>query len=145
MTIRFGSFPTRFASWVVGAASTLPVLSACAQTAPPVAAPTSEPVASTKDVMPSGTYTNPVLDADRPDPDVLRVGNTFYMLHTMGGVPAWPLYTSSDLTHWQFTKHLLTRNSSRWKQIRSHLHSGQQHQQQVVHRYGFRRQSGRPL
>ncbi|BCM89412.1 xylan 1,3-beta-xylosidase [Abditibacteriota bacterium] len=118
MTIRFGSFSPRLASWVVGSACVLPALSACTQTPPDDATPppASVPVvAKATAVAPAGSYTNPVLDADRPDPGVLRVGNTFYMLHTMGGVPAWPLYTSSDLTHWQFSKHLLTpENRPAW-------------------------------
>ncbi len=122
MTIRFGSFSMRFSSFLMGAIGLLPALSSCTQTQtpPPDAASAPAPstpasVAPTKEVAPAGTYINPVLDADRPDPCVLRVGNTFYMLHTMGGVPAWPLYTSSDLTHWQFTKHLLTpENRPAW-------------------------------
>ncbi|RYX81791.1 hypothetical protein EON83_22285 [bacterium] len=116
MTIRIGLVPMRLASFFVGSIGMLPALSACTQTAPPVAAPVPDPATPVKEAAPAAdTYTNPVLDADRPDPGLLRVGNTFYMLHTMGGVPAWPLYTSSDLTHWQFTKHLLTpENRPAW-------------------------------
>ncbi|HYJ64174.1 MAG TPA: family 43 glycosylhydrolase, partial [Parafilimonas sp.] len=29
-----------------------------------------------------GTYTNPLISADFPDPDVIRVGDTYYMVST---------------------------------------------------------------
>ncbi|HXS57573.1 MAG TPA: family 43 glycosylhydrolase, partial [Hanamia sp.] len=29
-----------------------------------------------------GTYTNPIISADFPDPDVIRVGDTYYMVTT---------------------------------------------------------------
>ncbi len=29
-----------------------------------------------------GTYTNPVIPADFPDPEVIRVGDTYYMVST---------------------------------------------------------------
>ena len=97
----------RSARVAVGASFALSALSACAQTSAPVA-PVAPPPLVEKRPVAANTYTNPVLDADRPDPCVLRVGDTFYMMHTMGGVPAWPLYTSTDLTHWEFKTHLLT-------------------------------------
>lgn len=30
----------------------------------------------------NGTYNNPVLDADYPDPDICRAGSDFYMIST---------------------------------------------------------------
>ena len=30
----------------------------------------------------NGTYTNPLISADFPDPDVIRVGDTYYMVTT---------------------------------------------------------------
>jgi beta-xylosidase len=30
----------------------------------------------------NGTYTNPIISSDFPDPDVIRVGDTYYMVNT---------------------------------------------------------------
>jgi len=50
-----------------------------------------------------GTYTNPVIAADFPDPDVLLVDSTYYMVNTtMFVFPGVTLLTSHDLVNWQF-------------------------------------------
>lgn len=49
-----------------------------------------------------GTYKNPFLWGDWPDPDVIRVGDDFYMVSTsMHYVPGCPIITSKDLVNWQ--------------------------------------------
>lgn len=45
---------------------------------------------------------NPVIDADAPDPTVIRVGRTYYAAATSGNRPqAYKRYKSTDLQHWQ--------------------------------------------
>jgi len=39
-----------------------------------------------------GTYTNPVIAADFPDPDVIRVGDTYYMVSTTMFCISWRSY-----------------------------------------------------
>lgn len=49
-----------------------------------------------------GTFANPVLYVDVPDPDVIRVGDNFYMVSTtMHFSPGCPIMKSSDLVNWQ--------------------------------------------
>ncbi len=49
-----------------------------------------------------GTFTNPVLFADVPDPDIIRVGDSFYMVSTtMHMSPGCTLMKSKDLVNWQ--------------------------------------------
>lgn len=50
-----------------------------------------------------GTYINPIINADFPDPDVIRVGDTFYMLSTtMFQLPGATLLKSKDLVNWEY-------------------------------------------
>ena len=50
------------------------------------------------------TVTNPVIDADAPDPTVIRVGDTYYAAATSGNNPqAYARYQSKDLKTWQKT------------------------------------------
>ena len=49
-----------------------------------------------------GTYTNPVIWADVPDQDVIRVGDTYYMSSTtMHMCPGVPIMKSYDLINWE--------------------------------------------
>ncbi len=67
------------------------------------------------DSQTQGNYTNPIIDVDMPDPGVLKDGNTYWMTHTMGSIPACPLWRSTDLVHWKFHNHLLTaENAPSW-------------------------------
>ncbi|WP_152364846.1 glycoside hydrolase family 43 protein [Microlunatus speluncae] len=53
-------------------------------------------------------YHNPILDADWPDPDVIRVGDTFYLVaSSFNRAPGLPLLTSTDLVHWRPIGHAL--------------------------------------
>jgi beta-xylosidase len=66
-------------------------------------------------------YQNPVLDEDKPDPDVLYdpATRSYWMTHTAGGVPGWPLWKSADLVHWTPGPSLLdARNKPDWIQDR---------------------------
>lgn len=57
-----------------------------------------------------GTYKNPVLDADYSDPDVIRVGNDFYMTaSSFDAIPGLPILHSKDLVNWQIIGHALRR------------------------------------
>lgn len=48
------------------------------------------------------TVSNPVIDADAPDPTVIRVGNTYYAASTSGNHPqAYARYRSADLRTWE--------------------------------------------
>lgn len=57
-----------------------------------------------------GTYRNPVLDADWSDPDVLRVGDDYYLTaSSFGRAPGLPLLHSRDLVNWTLVGHALQR------------------------------------
>ncbi|MFD8427149.1 family 43 glycosylhydrolase [Streptomyces coelicoflavus] len=57
-----------------------------------------------------GTYTNPVLNADWSDPDVVRVGDDFYLTaSSFGRVPGLPLLHSRNLVDWTLVGHALER------------------------------------
>ena len=50
-----------------------------------------------------GTYVNPIIAADFPDPDVIRVDDTFYMLSTtFHHLPGATLLQSKDLVNWEY-------------------------------------------
>lgn len=49
----------------------------------------------------NGTFTNPVLYADYPDPDIIRVGSDFYMVSsTFVSTPGLEVLHSKDLINW---------------------------------------------
>ena len=57
-----------------------------------------------------GTYRNPVLYADYSDPDVLRVGDDFYMTSSsFTCVPGLPILHSKDLVNWTIVGHALKK------------------------------------
>jgi alpha-glucuronidase len=57
-----------------------------------------------------GTFTNPVIMADFPDVDVIRVGDTYYMLATtMFTFPGVPLLQSHDLVNWSYCTNIVKR------------------------------------
>lgn len=58
----------------------------------------------------NGRYRNPVLIGDYSDPDVIRVGNTFYMTaSSFANVPGLPVLASPDLVNWRLIGHALPR------------------------------------
>jgi beta-xylosidase len=66
---------------------------AAASTTAAPARPNSSPV--------TATFKNPVITSDFPDPDIIRVGNTYYGYSTNTDNIDVPVYRSSDLIHWQ--------------------------------------------
>ena len=54
-----------------------------------------------------GTFTNPVLWVDVPDPDVIRVGDDFYMVNTtMHMMPGAAIMRSKDLVNWEIVSYV---------------------------------------
>ena len=57
-----------------------------------------------------GTYTNPILHSDYSDPDVVRVGDDFYMTSSsFNCIPGLPVLHSNDLVNWELIGHALNR------------------------------------
>lgn len=55
----------------------------------------------------STTFTNPVIFADVPDMDVIRVGSDYYMVSTtMHLMPGAPVMRSKDLVNWEIISYL---------------------------------------
>lgn len=54
----------------------------------------------------SSTFTNPVLWEDLPDPEVLRVGDIYYMsVSSFHFSPGAPILKSSNLVDWEYVGH----------------------------------------
>ncbi|MBN1953278.1 MAG: glycoside hydrolase 43 family protein [Bacteroidales bacterium] len=57
-----------------------------------------------------GTYTNPVIPADFPDPDVILVDDTYYMVTTtMFVFPGVTVLKSKDLVNWEYCSNAVPR------------------------------------
>ncbi len=57
-----------------------------------------------------GTYKNPVIYADYSDPDVVRVGDDFYLVSSsFNCVPGLPILRSKDLVNWTIIGHVFNR------------------------------------
>src|SRR5215471_18015183 len=57
-----------------------------------------------------GTYKNPIIHADYSDPDVIRVGDDFYLVaSSFNAVPGLPVLHSHDLVNWTIVGHALKR------------------------------------
>lgn len=70
----------------------------------------------------NGSYKNPVLYADYSDPDVVRVGDDFYMTaSSFNCVPGLPILHSRDLVNWNLVNYAIGR------QIPHHHFSRPQH------------------
>ena len=49
----------------------------------------------------NGTYVNPILGGDYPDPTIVRDGEDYYMTHSaFNYVPGLTIFHSRDLVHW---------------------------------------------
>ncbi|MGQ7944304.1 glycoside hydrolase family 43 protein [Flavobacterium sp. WC2509] len=58
----------------------------------------------------NGTYTNPVIAADYPDPDIVFVDNTYYMVTTtMFVFPGVTILKSHDLVNWEYCSNAVPR------------------------------------
>ncbi len=63
-----------------------------------------------------GTYRNPVLYADYSDPDVIRVGDDYYMTaSSFNCVPGLPVLHSKDLINWRLVNYAL--KNLKWEGI----------------------------
>lgn len=57
-----------------------------------------------------GTYKNPILYADYSDPDVIRVGEDFYLVaSSFNCAPGIPILHSRDLVNWDLIGHVFER------------------------------------
>jgi beta-xylosidase len=58
----------------------------------------------------NGTYTNPLFFDEFSDPDLIRVGNDFYLTGTtMHSMPGLPVLRSRDLVNWTFVSYALDK------------------------------------
>jgi len=76
-----------------GPALLLLLVTACTQTPTSVPSPTSIPTPD--------TFTNPVLDQDFPDPDVVKIDNVYYVYATNANDINIQAARSTDLVHWE--------------------------------------------
>ena len=76
-----------------GLALLLLLFTACAQTPTYVPSPTS--------IATPATFTNPVLDQDFPDPDVLKLDDVYYAYATNANDVNIQAARSTDLVHWE--------------------------------------------
>lgn len=54
-----------------------------------------------------GTYTNPIIHADYSDPDVIRVGEDYFMVaSSFNCAPGIPVLHSKDLVNWEIINHV---------------------------------------
>ncbi len=61
-----------------------------------------------------GTFTNPPLFADYPDPDIIRVGDDFYFATTtFANSPGLTILHSLDLVNWEIVSHVIPRLDGR--------------------------------
>lgn len=57
-----------------------------------------------------GTYTNPVINADCSDPDVIAVGEDYYLTaSSFNCMPGLPILHSKDLVNWEIIGHALNK------------------------------------
>jgi beta-xylosidase len=57
----------------------------------------------------NGSFTNPVLYADYPDPDIIRVGGDFYMVTTtFVSIPGLEILHSNDLINWNICEYAVS-------------------------------------
>ena len=55
-----------------------------------------------------GTYRNPIIHAEYSDPDVIRVGDDYYLVaSSFNAVPGLPILHSKDLVNWRIIGHAL--------------------------------------
>lgn len=118
---RRGTSPTTHApKRQVGLALMLGTLSACMLSPDRAEAPSASIASRDVDLRPGtplrssdqgdGTYVNPPLLADFPDPSIIRVGDRFYFATTtFANVPALTILTSTDLVNWRYVGHVIDR------------------------------------
>ncbi|WP_246072364.1 glycoside hydrolase family 88 protein [Catenovulum sediminis] len=61
-------------------------------------------------IKPLSTYTNPILHVDYSDPDVVAVGEDYYMTaSSFNAAPGLPILHSTDLVNWQLINYALPK------------------------------------
>lgn len=69
----------------------------------------------------NGTYKNPIIHADYSDPDIVRVGDDFYMTSSsFNSIPGLPILHSKDLVNWKIINHALQANVDSYFDIPQH-------------------------
>lgn len=69
----------------------------------------------------NGDYKNPVIWADYSDPDVIRVGEDFYMTaSSFHCVPALPILHSKDLVNWEIINYAVSRFPDTYLNVPQH-------------------------
>ena len=57
-----------------------------------------------------GTYKNPIINADYSDPDVIRVGDDYYMTSSsFNCIPGLPILHSKDMVNWELVNYALKK------------------------------------
>ena len=84
-----------------------------------------------------GTFLNPVLAGDRPDPSVLKDGDDYYLtLSSFTAYPGLPVWHSRDLINWQPIGHAITKNvGSIWSNTRAATTSTSPHASEAPSRH----------
>ncbi len=63
--------------------------------------------------MTPSEYQNPILCADYSDPDIVRVGDDFFMVSSsFNHVPALPILHSTDLVNWTIINHVMDASAA---------------------------------
>ncbi|UQZ83278.1 Beta-xylosidase [Paenibacillus konkukensis] len=66
-----------------------------------------------------GTYRNPIIYADYSDPDVIRVGEDFYMTaSSFSSTPGLPILHSKDLVNWTLIGHAIQELPEGYESVR---------------------------
>ncbi len=88
----------------------------------PASAPQAGQAPGASGGTPAGanTFTNPVIDRDFPDPDTLKVGNTYYAYATNANGMNVQVTHSTDMVHWDWPKEAMPA-LPRWASLQSGL------------------------
>ena len=75
-----------------------------------IVAITTKVMADDYETLRTGKIQNPMLWADVPDPDIIRVGDSFYLVSTtMHLMPGAPIMRSKDLKNWETVSYVFDR------------------------------------
>ena len=80
----------------------------------------------------NGTFSNPLFYDEFSDPDLIRVGNDYYMTGTtMHAMPGLPVLHSRDLVNWRLLSYAAPRldfgPEYRWRTVRRSMGKGSGH------------------
>lgn len=67
------------------------------------------------------SYKNPIIHADYSDPDLIKVGEDFYMTaSSFNSVPGLPILHSKNLVHWEIINHAFPANTDSYFDVPRH-------------------------